>query len=723
MQSLPNQAIPSSKKDETFHRNTYDAILSMSNFNNYNSEYEALLNLKKYYEGDINENDYDNLLKPFGVKMENLTAKIRNHNIIKPIVNILIGEKAKRALNDSVVVANPDVVSKKEEQQLNAVRGYLYQKFINELNALGEDTGAESRELPSIDEFNQQFNLSYKDERAKHGQEILDYIKYDVEIYDKFQDLFKQWLIYGRCVSFKNVVKDRITYDDIQPYHVDYERNESLKFIEDAGWQVIRNHASASDILARYSKEISESEKKEELIAYLQNPTGKGSNFNISFSTPNPSSALSLVEEIRVYWKSIKKVGYVTYFDEFGIPQIKEVEEDYKLQEGESVDWEYQNEVREVVMLDDTYMILARAYPYERALVGIGGCKLPVNGRIYNPTTDKIQSFVSDGVTYQILYNAYMYRLELSVAKAKDVIALFDLNLIPDGMDMKDWFYWIDKTGIGFVDLNQEGVKSGNSLNQLLDLTNKTLMTYIELIRFILSQWENLSGVTPQRKGEIGPYEGKGVSERAVIQSSHITEEWYRMFVQFERKELQGLLDLSKYAYLDGKQAMFVRPDTTYGYITIDGQKHMESVYGIFISNNLKEQDDLQNIKGLAQSMVQNGVPVSTISEVIRANNFSSIVDKIKESEKQLNEQAAKTQEAQQKAQQEMMQLEQEKLQLEYAKVEASKPQIDPFKADEIEIKKDELSLKEKELDETIRNNKAKEAIDMEKVKKMNTKS
>jgi len=716
MQQLPDQSIPASKKDEVFHKTTYDAILSMSNFNNYNSEYDALLKLKQYYEGDLIQSDYNNLLKPFGIKMENLTAEVRNHNIIKPIVNILIGEKAKRALNDTVIVANPDVVNKKEDAQLQVVRGYLYQQFINELNKLGEETEQESRELPPMDEFMQQFNLSYKDERAKHGDEILSYIKYDLELYDKFQDLFKQWLIYGRCVSYKDVIKDRIIYEDIQPYHVDYERSENLKFIEDAGWQIVRTYVTSSDVLSRYSEEIAKLENKKEFIDYLQNPSGKGSAYTLySSSSANVQQALSLLEEVKVYWKSIKQVGYVTYFDEIGMPQIKEVEQGYKLQENESVEWEYQNEVREVVMIDHLYMLRGRVYPYERSLVGVGGCKLPINGRVYNPTTDKIQSFVSDGITYQILYNAYMYRLELSVAKAKDVIALFDINLIPDGMDMKDWFYWIDKTGIGFVDLNQEGVKAGNSLNQLLDLTNKTLVTYIELIRFILSQWESLSGVSPQRKGEIGPYEGKGVSERAVIQSSHITEEWFRMFAQFERRDLQALLDISKYAYLDGKQAMYVRSDGSYAYITIDGQKHMESVYGIFVSNNLKDQENLQNIQSLTQAMVQNGVALSTVAETMRATSFSSLLDKVKESEKQAQETARQEQQAQQKALEEQRHIEEEKLALEYKKLDTP---LDPYKEEELQIKKLEIDLKYKELEEKIRNNKEKEDIERDKINK-----
>jgi len=158
-----------------------------------------------------------------------------------------------------------------------------------------------------------------------------------------------------------------------------------------------------------------------------------------------------------------------------------------------------------------------------------------------------------------------------------------------------------------------------------------------------------------------------------------------------------------------------IRSDGSYAYITIDGQKHMESVYGIFVSNNLKDQENLQNIQSLTQAMVQNGVALSTVAETMRATSFSSLLDKVKESEKQAQETARQEQQAQQKALEEQRHIEEEKLALEYKKLDTP---LDPYKEEELQIKKLEIDLKYKELEEKIRNNKEKEDIERDKINK-----
>ena len=70
----------------------------------------------------------------------------------------------------------------------------------------------------------------------------------------------------------------------------------------------------------------------------------------------------------------------------------------------------------------------------------------------------------------------------------------------------------------------------------VLDMSIKTIQQYITLLESIMQEWEKLSGVSRQRQGEIGAYEGKTSSQQAILQSSHITEDLFRKFYVWNKE-------------------------------------------------------------------------------------------------------------------------------------------------------------------------------------------
>jgi hypothetical protein len=190
-------------------------------------------------------------------------------------------------------------------------------------------------------------------------------------------------------------------------------------------------------------------------------------------------------------------------------------------------------------------------------------CKLPVNGRKYSDINSDNISLVSLGIPYQLNYNIFKYRMELAIARSKDIIAQFDINMIPKKWDMDKFMYFVEGTGIAWVDYNKEGIQLSPQHQSVLDMSIKTIDQYLLLLESIMMEWEKISGVNRQRQGGIGPYEGKAASQQAIVQSSHITEDLFRKFSRFEQRELQGLLDYSKEAWVNGKKGMYVMPDTT----------------------------------------------------------------------------------------------------------------------------------------------------------------
>ena len=104
-------------------------------------------------------------------------------------------------------------------------------------------------------------------------------------------------------------------------------------------------------------------------------------------------------------------------------------------------------------------------------------------------TSDNI-SIISMGLPYQVLYNVFHYRLELSIAKNKDKIMLMEMNTIPKrhGWDEEKFMYYADAMGYAFVDSTAEGKNNERvtfNQYQVLDMS---------LGQYIAAQFQLIAG-------------------------------------------------------------------------------------------------------------------------------------------------------------------------------------------------------------------------------------
>jgi len=179
---------------------------------------------------------------------------------------------------------------------------------------------------------------------------------------------------------------------------------------------------------------------------------------------------------------------------------------------------------------------------------------------------------------------------------------------------------------------------------------------------------------------------------------------------------------------------MYVMPDGTTDFLDIDSMQHMESNYGIFVSDAGKDQEKLQNIKGLTQAMMQNGARPGDIAEMLDSDSFTQIKSNLKAADKAQEELEQAQQEAQQQMQEQQLEaaqmaaeaegLEREKdrqKDIEIALISAeSKKDVEGNNLNlekmvrDFEIKERELELRERELAEKVRGDESNESISRE---------
>lgn len=287
---------------------------------------------------------------------------------------------------------------------------------------------------------------------------------------------------------------------------------------------------------------------------------------------------------------------------------------------------------------------------------------------------------------------------------------------------MDKFMYYVEGTGIAWIDYNKEGVKLSPQHQSVLDLSMKTMGMYVELLNSIQMEWERVSGVNRQRMGGMSQYDGKATSQQAIVQSAHTTEDLYRKFAGVEQRDLQALLDYSKEAWITGKQAQYVMPDGTVEFFAIDPLPYLESDLGIFVSDATKELEKLNLMREFGMGMLQNGTPASTVADIVDSENFVMMKDKIKQAEKMRQELEAAQGQAEQEARAAEMEMKERerndenlnkeldrKNNIDVAMISHPEP-LPPEPVDNsVQVKGNEI--KERQITETERSNRAKEDI------------
>jgi len=486
--NIPQQRVTLRSKTKKWREECVEAFMGLSKFGA--SERRGDLKaLYEYYNGTIDEADYNYVLKPYGKTRQNFPSKLRNYPIIKPIIDLLLGEKSKRPLNYTVTVSNADSVSQKEEAKQQALFTQIQKMYLQELAKQTDmEMPQSSEEIPLPEQIIEQFDRTYVDHRAIMGQKSLNYIMHHQEMYDKFQKGFFHYLIVGEVYSHKGVRRNEPFYEILNPLDIDYDKDPDLEFVEDGDWAIIRRFSHASTIIDNLGMYLTA-----EQILELENPTNQSAEsyllFRAEASGPSNNTARNrLIEVVTVYWKSRKRIGFVEYLDDkTGMMEQFQVNDGFKLtpelkEQNAKIRYEWINEVWEGTKVDGRFFLNINPITNQRtSLDNPSKCKLPINGRKYSDTNADNISLVSLGIPFQLNYNIFKYRLELAIARSKDIIAQFDINMIPKKWDMDKFMYFVEGTGIAWVDYNKEGIQLSPQHQSVMDMSIKTIDQYLGL--------------------------------------------------------------------------------------------------------------------------------------------------------------------------------------------------------------------------------------------------
>lgn len=721
--SFPAQKLPMSKKTQAWKEACVDYVVGAgdSGFGgNGRSRSDEMQTYYDLYNSIYNEKDLKYVTNPFK-QDDGFPAMAQDYNIIKPYVDQLLGEETKRPFNfhpqRTSDIAASELQEKAKEMLMDYIQATIASKLSPEQAARYEQALA-TGEIQTPEAIAKYLQKDYKDIAETEAYHALQFLKRKLNLTHEFYKGWKDALIGGEEIYYVGVINGDPYVERVNPMYFDYEHSLDLEFIDDAAWCRRKMIMSATEIYDRFYDKMSERQLNELLELIDQRP-GAGNNpeirktsidyesiklHKINSFTDNPFD----IDHIVVYhccWKSFKKIGFVTLLNpETGEVEEFQVDEDYKVTGTEqSVEWDWIIEVWEGYRIGDDMYIGIQPIEYQHISAdNPNSQKLPYTGVVYNNTNSKPRSLVSMMKPLQYMYIVVWYRLELALSRDKGKVAVMDITQIPKSMniDVNKWMHYLSALGVAFINPYDEGWdipgREGgkpSQFNQLSswDLTmSNVIAEYIQLMQKIEDMVAKLTGITPQRQGQIAASELVSNANTAVNMSYHITEPWFWNHNQVKRRVLTMLLNTSKAAWKDSKRYLnYILDDATRAFVQLSDNFFYEDM-DIFVDDSTKNQQYIDQLKQLLQPAMQNGASLLDIAEIITLDNMSMIKNRLEEIEQKRMEQMQQQQQAEQQAQQQMAeqqnQLKEEELMLKEAEMDLEKYKVDQDNATKITV-------------------------------------
>jgi len=666
------------KKDESWIKNTMDYFANkayaeyIKNRDTFVGNYDLIKGILRpedfYQEPDVKS--FTDILE----KDMHLPKYVKHYSVMTTPVNELVGEMSKRP--DTYRVKAFDDESKAEELQYKTeiLKDYILsnakKRILDKAAQQGIEISDEELQAKTMEEVQEEL-IDYTSMAEKWSNHVLTCQKADFNMKEKSEDAFRDLMISNH--EFYHLYEDnsKVGYnlEVANPKNVWYLSTPDLKYTSDPSGRAHGAYAAGTVQVMELS-EIIESipdltkDEIDHLRSSLQdyglinvresnlgNPNAEPGIDSVMYDTYDPLvlQTRMLIESemkdnsdglrdflgltsnvssfgykyvvVRSYWISKKKIGKVTYSDEFDKIQSMMVDENYisgTIPTQISLEWGWINEWFQGIKLGpDIYHVK----PFKL----LNYC--PIIGTVHEIKNTESKSLVDMMKPFQVIYNVCMNQLFELLNKEVGRVQLMSLRHIPipkdgDAQDALDiWEMEARNRGVVFIDDSPENLKAPSSFNQFtaLDLTRtQEMQNRYNLAMQIKNECWELVGMSKQRMGAVSPSESATGTNTAMQQSYSQTEPLFVAHEYVMGQVYQAIIDASQYIEC-------TKPQSTLSYITGEGESAFIQINGVdlkfrdlkvFLTNRPEDTQMFNEIRALGQAIIQNGGSVYDLVEL-----------------------------------------------------------------------------------------------------------
>ena len=644
----------------------------------------------------IHKEDIAYVLNPNNLKATFIPENIQHYPTINDKLELIRGEALDRPFDWRVVVTNPTAISEIENAKKEAVLRSL-QSLIENQSVSDEDY------QKRLQEQSDYFQYQYQDMREIRANRLLKHYfkKYDLRNLFDSEGIMDALIVKEEHYNI-DIVGGEPIVERIDPLELRIFRSGNSNRTEDADmvvWETYRSigwvYDAYHDVLTKKdcayleklvsgtAGESSDEALWDDVNAYMDPTIGDRMVSNPHFfssllgdygytSSLMPYDNEGNVRVLRVFWKSRRKIKKIKRYDfQTGEEEFHFYPENYvtntALGEEEEIFWV--NEAWEGTKIGTEIYVNIRPCPIQyNSMNNPSRCHFGIIGQIYNIGRGNSPSMVDILKPYAYLYDATIDKLYKLLESNLGKLTVFDTASIPDTWKVEKWLYFAKVNHLAVKNSFNEGKKGAatgkvygamnNNTTGVIDASVNTEIQFnIQLLDWLDTQMGKVTGITPQRLGQISNRETVGGVERATLQSSHITESIFANHNNLKKRVLECFIEACKIA-IKGKKKSFeyILSDGSMQIMEIDGDEFSESDYGLVVDNSQGTQLLNQKLDTLAQAGLQN--QMFNFSTMMKLYSTESIQEKIR-----MMESAERhAQEIQEQQQQQQIQLQQQQL-------------------------------------------------------------
>lgn len=443
-----------------------------------------------------------------------------------------------------------------------------------------------------------------------------------------------------------------------------------------------------------------------------------------------PMGAAFLLRATTAYWKSQRKVGHLTKISEEGEVATDIISEDYKITDkpiydttlvknktkdnlifGEHIDWIWINQVWGGVKIGPNHpsfwgmnnpgginpMYLGidqnRMGPLKFQFKGdstLYGCKLPVEGAVFNDRNTRSTSMVDLMKPFQIGFNIVNNQIADILVDELGTVIMLDQNALPQKSLGEDWGKnnlakaYVAMKNFQMLPLDTSITNTENALNfqhfQVMNLEQtQRMLSRIQMANYFKQQAFEVVGITPQRLGQqIGQTDtAKGV-EQAMAGSYAQTEVYFMQHSDYLMPRVHQMrTDLAQYYHSK-------KPSLRLQYMSSNDEKVNFEMNGtdlllrdinIYCTTKANQRAILEQMKQLAVSNNTAGASIYDLGNIMQTESLGELTVAMKGIERKANEKVQEERASQEKMHQEEMQtrIQEKQLELDSKMQEAEK--------------------------------------------------
>lgn len=706
--TFPVQKCSSKSKTKDWGKRCVDWAALRTYFNHAGVR-KSIVHMKINYDlvnGIIHMDDIAGILNPGNLSTGYIPEKIQHFPIMNSKLNTLRGEEGARVFDWRAIITNPYAIGEIEQEK---------KRLFDELVASAiEDSEIDNAQAEAqIKDGKKELNTNWQDKREIQCNELLKHYSKEQNFKQIFNDGFMDACICNTEVYQCGIRCGEPFLAKLNPLKLRVFWNGSSNRIEDADLLIYEDYWSRSKIVEIYHDELTEKQVKwlsdeipntgmtgigaegfeDERGAFLprtrivgqegiliegDSPLGEIFDAFPELEGGLGSSLLPYdmdgnIRVVQVFWKSFRKILRVKSYDKVtGEVNYDFYPETYIPNEddGEEADPIWVPQAWQGTKIgEDIYVDIHPCLVQHNSISDPARCHFGIVGTIYNVNESRPYSLVDMMKEYNYLYDAVHAKLVELIATNWGKLVEFDLAMKPKNWQIDKWMYFARRNKVLIKDSFKEGSKGAATGKLAGGLNNATkgyidadwgnsIQGYINILQWTKDSMSDLVGINRQREGQTYSRETVGGIERAVMQSSYITDWLFLKHDDTKRRALECFIEEAQ-GSLRGRSKKFeyTLSDGSRQIMEVDGDLFSECSYGIVVDNSNDTQKLYQQIESLAQAGIQN--QMLDFSTVMRLYSSLSVNEKIR-----LVEDAEEKMRARQQQQVEQQnQLEQQKIQ------------------------------------------------------------